>query len=694
MNRLSFAIVVALVAMGPSTMAQQTTAQAEKHLAAAQHKATVDGDLKGAIEMYQKIVAGAGANRALAAQALLRMAECHQKLGDLEAQVIYERVVRDYADQKDAAVLARARLRAPAASAVARVKGDRSVWTGRDADGFGTVSADGRFLTFTDWAAGAALTLRDLTTGTNHRLAAGGSTQYSAISKDGRHVAYQWMDAKARADARRYELRVARLHGTSISESRVLVDNDEMNGAAPFDWSPDGKWIAVSIGRRDGTRQIALVGAQDGSVRVLKSLDWKEPTKIFFSPDGRHIAYDLPVTDSSNEQHVYVMAIDGSREAAVAAHPSQNVILGWSLDAQHVLFASNRSGSFGLWSVPVEDGRARGAATLLKPDIAASWSLGLTTSGTMFVWKYASPVYVQASSIDLITGKLVSSPTTFQRFIGSRGRPDWSPDGKHLAYQSCNPLGAGPCTLWIRSMETGQLRDIQLKLGYFFFARWSPDGRELLTRGSDLRGRNNGLYRIDVQTGNVTLVVTPYPGNSMPQWAADGKHVYYRRDSSLIERHLESGVEREALRLPAGASRDIAVSPDGGNVAYIFPDGPGATDLFVMPLAGGTAKSVLRVSAPERLIFRFDWTADGRALAVVKERSDTGHRQLWLVPVNGEKARRLEVDIDNWLIEDGFRLDRAGKQIAFVAAAGQPGLEIRALENFLPAPAAKQGVKK
>jgi Tol biopolymer transport system component len=694
MNRLSFAIVIALVAMGPSTMAQQTTAQAEKHLAAAQHKATVDGDLKGAIEMYQKIVAGAGANRALAAQALLRMAECHQKLGDIEAQVIYERVVRDYADQKDTAALARARLGAPAASAVARVKGDRSVWTGRDADGFGTVSADSRFLTFTDWGGGAALTLRDLAAATNHRLTSGGSTQFSAISRDGKYVAYQWRDSTTPADVRGYMLRVARLHGTAISESRRLLDNNEVADVAPFDWSPDGKWIAVSVGRKDGTVQIGLVSVQDGSLRVLKSLDWKAPTKIFFSPDGRHIAYDVMVTDTSNERHVFVMAADGSREAAAVAHPSQNVIMGWSPDGRHVLFASDRSGSFGLWAVPVDDGKTDGMPTLIKPDIASSWSMGLTTSGAMYVWKKASPVYIQASSIDLTTGRLSPSAPTFQRFIGSRGRPDWSPDGMHLAYQSCDPLGAGPCTLWIRSMETGQLREIQLKLGYFFFARWSPDGRELLTRGSDLRGRNNGLYRIDVQTGNVTLVVTPYPGNSMPQWAADGKHVYYRRDSSLIERHLESGVEREALRLPAGASRDIAVSPDGDNVAYILLDGSGAIELFVMPLAGGTAQSVLRLTAPERLMFRFDWTADGRALAVVKERTDTGKRQLWLVPVNGEKARRLDVDIDNWLIEDGFRLDRAGKQIVFVAAAGQPGTEIRALENFLPAPAARQGVKK
>lgn len=63
-------------------------AHADKLLASAQHKATVDGDLKGAIEEYKKIVAGAGTNRALAAQALVRMAVCYQKVGDAEAKKI------------------------------------------------------------------------------------------------------------------------------------------------------------------------------------------------------------------------------------------------------------------------------------------------------------------------------------------------------------------------------------------------------------------------------------------------------------------------------------------------------------------------------------------------------------------------------------------------------------------------------
>ena len=61
--------------------------------------------LKGAIEQYRQI-AQTG-DRTVAVRALIRLAECHQKLGDAEARNIYERIVREFADQKDAVALAR-----------------------------------------------------------------------------------------------------------------------------------------------------------------------------------------------------------------------------------------------------------------------------------------------------------------------------------------------------------------------------------------------------------------------------------------------------------------------------------------------------------------------------------------------------------------------------------------------------------
>ena len=52
-------------------------------------KETVQGDLKAAIDLYGKAAREAGATRALAAKALLRLGQSHEKLGDAQARSAY-----------------------------------------------------------------------------------------------------------------------------------------------------------------------------------------------------------------------------------------------------------------------------------------------------------------------------------------------------------------------------------------------------------------------------------------------------------------------------------------------------------------------------------------------------------------------------------------------------------------------------
>src|SRR5258705_8918893 len=85
-------------------------AQADTTLQRAIRKETMEGDLKGAIELYRKAIGQAAKDRTTAAQALVRMGACYEKLGDGEARKAYERVVRDFADQKDMASQAQTRL--------------------------------------------------------------------------------------------------------------------------------------------------------------------------------------------------------------------------------------------------------------------------------------------------------------------------------------------------------------------------------------------------------------------------------------------------------------------------------------------------------------------------------------------------------------------------------------------------------
>jgi hypothetical protein len=141
MKRLVMAIVAAAALASQAVNAQDPA----RLFKAAMNTEMVDGDLKAAIEQYRR-VSEAG-DRPLAARALLRMADCYEKLGDVEARRILERVVRDYADQREIAAMARTRLGVQAPRPVSR----QVAVVGIGGVGYGSVSRDGRYFPHTNW---------------------------------------------------------------------------------------------------------------------------------------------------------------------------------------------------------------------------------------------------------------------------------------------------------------------------------------------------------------------------------------------------------------------------------------------------------------------------------------------------------------------------------------------------------------
>src|SRR5262245_33640133 len=93
---LTMAIAAGLVLLAEDRKANEL-------LEAALTKETIQGDLGGAITLYEQAVKEAGSNRALAAKAQLRLAAAYQKQGNEQARIVYERVARDYSDQTEAA---------------------------------------------------------------------------------------------------------------------------------------------------------------------------------------------------------------------------------------------------------------------------------------------------------------------------------------------------------------------------------------------------------------------------------------------------------------------------------------------------------------------------------------------------------------------------------------------------------------
>ena len=657
----AFAITVTLAC---SLMLTQSSRSAEVEFKAAQHKEEVVGDFKAAIDQYKKIAQGK--DRTFAARALLRMAALYQKQGDAEAQKVYERVTKEFSDQKEAAAEALSRLaslRAVPVSSAGMVT--RQVWSKFLANRI-AISPDGRYITYRRLGGSRNLVLHDLVSGSDRPLTNGVDNSFS---RDGKKLAYEWCSED------HCGLRLVNLQGSGTPESKQLFDNPDVSSIVPHDWTPDNKSFAVSLQRKDRTAQIGLVSVEDGELRVLKSVDWRGPTRMFITPDGKYLAFDLPAGDTTAQRDIFVLAVDGSSEKAVVVNPANDVVMGWSLDGKYLIFASDRTApSTSLWALPFAESKPQGDPKMLKRDFGSGASMGVTLSGALYfkVESWAT-TKVQVTSFDFASEQ--SRPPADVPVIGlanSNSNPDWSPDGKYLAYHSTRSGAGGTSdfTLTIHSLETGQARELHPALSYAQSgAKWSPDGKSFVVDGLDFKGRW-GIFEIDAQTGEIAVLVEGEVcknGNCLfPEWSPDGNSIYYLQGwpVDVVVRELSSGTVKTLFHNDSNTLHPPMPSPDGQYVAVRR-----GLVVGLIPAAGGAWRELISGNV-------LTWAPDSRSLVI-----RSTDQALWRVSLEGE-AHKIDLGVAN----SGISVHPDGRQIAFTVSdpQAQKPPEIWAIENFLP----------
>jgi Tol biopolymer transport system component len=631
--------VLALVAGATHASSAQrdlaTAGDVEVLLEAALHKEQVEGRLTEAIAGYQAVIARAGAKRALAAKALLQLARSQEKLGDDRARGTYRQVVEQYADQAAPAAAARASLTAlaPAGAQAGNGTGvvSEKVWDGEGADRYGSISRDGRYLSYTDPATGD-LAVRDLVTRqdtrlTSHPAASNEFAEYSVFSPDGSQVAYGWGDRNDRYGLRR----ISRDGG----EPTVLIPNSD-GWLMPYDWSPDGCEI-LAIVVRNRTRQLVFVSAADGRVRALKTLEWNMgvPNRAEFSPDGRWVAYDRQ--EAGRTADVFVIATDGSHEEPVVTGPSNDMVLGWFPDGGTLFVSSDRNGRPGGHAIDVREGRPVGALRLIAPDLGEITPYRFTNTGDFFYFLRVGVPDINIATIDPETGKTASGPAPLpHRSASGRVMPAWSPDGSRIAYRDL----ASPTALIIQDLASGAVRTVPLQLSYTnAVPAWMPDGQSILTPGADLDARL-GLFSIDPATGAARRIaerlVPPV------QVAPDGERMFYSRirregvTAALVLRHRSTGSERDVYVPVERRIGGFELSADGRWIAVRTMAPDGMNRLEILPAAGGATREILQDAQQVRW-GGFDWTPNGRSVLLAREEA------LWRIPVDGGTPQKLDV---------------------------------------------------
>lgn len=570
----------------------------------------------------------------------------------------------------------------------------RQVWAGPDVSLNSTPSPDGRFLTFVDRQSGD-LAIRELATGKSRRLTNRGSwtvpemALLSAVSPDSQQVAYTWYRYNKDSKSDEWELRLVGVDG---SGDRLLLRDPQADYLEPRDWSPDGRAILTILSKEDSTHRMALVSVADGSVRVLKRLDWRWPRKPTLSPDGQYLAYDFPPKEGAPERDIFLLATESELETPLVQHAADDMPLGWTPDGKRLLFASDRTGTMDCWSLEVVDGRPQGSPKLIKRDIGRIEPLGITRDGSLYYGLNAGMVDVYVAELDLATGIVLAPPKPVgERFVGSNMQPEWSPDGKSLAYVSARGRSDAPGsrTLVIRSIETGDERELPLRgfRGFVAGPRWCA-GASLVGTFQDPEGTRPGIYAVDARSGAIRVLVEGTPGVNVqvPECFADGRMMAYGRvalgqDSRLIlvRRDLTTGEEQEIHRIDNAMLNSLAASPDGRWLALGLIGAQGVNSLVVIPATGGEARELVRIHQPEHLGYLgVAWAPDGRQVVFEKAVDISGQKafEVWAVSVERGEPRKLGLSMPRI---GHVRVHPDGRRVAF--HAGEARREIWVMEK-------------
>ncbi len=673
-------------------------------------KERAEGNLEEAIILYQRII-NESQDKSLKAQAQLRIGLSYEKLGEknaLQAQDAFQKVIDNYPSQSEEVKAAKERLSNLIKVRSSDVKSENEfkievVWPKPKWGIEGSLSPDGRYLSFVDWDT-CDLSYRDLASGKNFRLtdlASHPERQESAYdsfwSPDSKQIAYCWENDLDLY----YDIRVMNLDS---KEHKTLYRVGYFDAwIAPCGWTSDGRHILIRL--IEEKFKFGLLSVADGSLQIIKELDFFEnrnrPGFIQFSPDGQYIAYDFQQNVDISFHDIFILSSDGSINTSLATHPAHDYFLGWAPDGKRIFFASERTGALDLWIVSVENGKQNGDPVLLRRNIGSIKPLGITRDGSFFfnTDKGEVPFDIHTATLDSRTGGVLSPQKKLVLpYQGNNKSPSWSPDGKHIAYISMRGM-MNQRTLCIYSVETGRIRTI-LNKSDVGLPRWSSDGRSIFVHVS-----GEGFFKVDVRTEEFI----PVNWRKIEQdkelaiaslnMSLDNNYLFYiqfDRDNTVthvMARDLKTEKEKELYSIPL-YEHNMVLSPDGRNLALLCSEDPYENKkkkhvLKIIPVAGEEVREITNFEQVGGWgLVRIAWSPDGKFVYFSKLSSEqSGEKpfdwELWKIPIEGGHAEKTGLKIRGI---PSFSIHPDGKQIVWSSHSLGVELapEVWVMKNFLP----------
>lgn len=315
--------------------------------------------------------------------------------------------------------------------------------------------------------------------------------------------------------------------------------------------------------------------------------------------------------------------------------------LAFSADGTRVLFSSNISGQFNLWSVPVEGGWPE-QLTAFTDHTVRNLAVRPQDGTIVFAADHDGDEFHQLHAIRPEQGwpEAWTDAPQVQHLLGAR---PWSPDGMELAF-AANARTPSDMEIWIRN--GAEARPVFGEGMYAFPGEWSPDGSSLLA----VEARSNtdlSLHLIDVEHGGAREL-TPHEGDvkyAPGPWSRDGSGFYLLCDQDrefigLGFYDLSLGRIRW-LETPDRDVDELAGSVDGGLLAWVEND-EGWARVRVRDLDTGELLPEPRLPPGCAHVFgtALTFSPDGSRFALIWEQPRRPP-EIWVVETRTGRARQV-----------------------------------------------------
>ena len=358
--------------------------------------------------------------------------------------------------------------------------------------------------------------------------------------------------------------------------------------------SPDGKWVtftvqSVDVPANGKPSQIWIVGLESGSPRQL-TRDGMANSRARWSPDSRRIAY---ISDRGGSSQVWLMDPDGGN-----AKQATNL----STEADGVLFAPD--GKNLVFTSEVFPDCADDACNKQKLDAEAANKVHARIYTDLLYrhwthWQSPRRSHLMAVAVtggtarDLTPGSHDVPPFS----LGGPDDYDISPDGTEVCFAmnaDAVPATSTNTDLYTVPMAGGEARKITSNPGSDSGPQYSPDGKYLAWRMQTRAGYESDRFRLVVlerSTGRLTNVTESLDRwvNSFT-WSPDSNSLFFttvdrgRQSISLIS------VKGGAMRVAASGDSeldDMVLTRNGKTMVYTQQTGMSPVEIYRAASTGG-----------------------------------------------------------------------------------------------------------